>query len=278
MTAAVSDGSTGAHPHPDPAAGGQFDPGAAVSGELSVVDLVRTFGPHRAVDGVSLTLPQGRFLSLFGPNGAGKSTLLRLLSGALRPTSGELFLGGAPLRTREPGWQRRIGVLSHQTYLYGALTARENLRFFGDLYALDALDDRIHAGLASVGLAARGDDPVRGYSRGMRQRLALARTLLHEPEIVLLDEPFTGLDAHASGVLRGVLDRLRDGHRTVVMVTHNLSEGLDLAQEIAIQVRGRLRLWVEAAELRDSGELTALYRETVEAEDPVAGRVGAGGG
>lgn len=242
-----------------------------------MADLVRTFGPHRAVDGVSFTLPQGRFLSLFGPNGAGKSTLLRLLSGALRPTSGELFLGGAPLRTREQGWQRRIGVLSHQTYLYGALTARENLRFFGDLYALDALEDRIQTGLSSVGLANRGNDPVRAYSRGMRQRLALARTLLHEPDIVLLDEPFTGLDAHASGVLRGVLDRLRDGRRTVVMVTHNLSEGLGLAQDLAIQVRGRLRLWVEAKELRDSGELTALYRETVEAEDVVTGRMAGGG-
>ena len=107
---------------------------------------------------------------------------------------------------------------------------------------------------------------MRTYSRGMRQRLALARTLLHEPAVVLLDEPFTGLDAHASGVLRGVLDRLRDGRRTVVMVTHNLSEGLDLADEIAIQVRGKIRLWTEAAALRGAAELPELYRETVEAE------------
>jgi heme exporter protein A len=236
------------------------------AGDLEAVELVRSFGAQRAVDGVSFTLPEGRFLSLFGPNGAGKSTLLRLLSGALRPTSGELRLGGAPLRTREPGWQRRIGVLSHQTFLYGALTARENLRFFGDLYALDDLEDRIRSGLDSVGLGSRGDDPVRTYSRGMRQRLALARTLLHEPAMVLLDEPFTGLDAHASGVLRDVLGRLKDGRRTVVMVTHNLSEGLDLAEEIAIQVRGRIRLWTDAGSLRDTAELPALYRETVEAE------------
>ena len=271
MTAAVPGGSPGFDAYPDPPPPGRPPSGA---GDLSAVDLVRTFGPHRAVDGVTFSLAQGSFLSLFGPNGAGKSTLLRLLSGALRPTSGALLLGGVPLRTREPGWQRRIGVLSHQTFLYGALTARENLRFFGDLYALDDLEDRIRDGMASVGLADRGDDPVRAYSRGMRQRLALARTLLHEPDVVLLDEPFTGLDAHASGVLRGVLDRLRDGRRTVVMVTHNLSEGLDLAHEIAIQVRGRIRLWTDAAGLRDSGELTALYRETVEADDPVAGRVG----
>ncbi|MEJ2540408.1 MAG: ABC transporter ATP-binding protein [Gemmatimonadota bacterium] len=229
------------------------------------MDLVRTFGAHRAVDGVSFILREGRFLSLFGPNGAGKSTLLRLLSGGLRPTSGELRLGGEPLRTREAGWQRRIGVLSHQTFLYGQLTARENLRFFGDLYALDDLEDRIEAGLASVDLATRGDDLAGNYSRGMRQRLALARTLLHEPRVVLLDEPFTGLDAHASAVLRGVLGRLKDGRRTVVMVTHNLSEGLDLAEEIAIQVRGRIRFWTDADGVR-GGDLPALYRRTVEAE------------
>ncbi|HSM06882.1 MAG TPA: heme ABC exporter ATP-binding protein CcmA [Longimicrobiales bacterium] len=228
------------------------------------MELVRTFGVQRAVDGVSFQLEPGRFLSLFGPNGAGKSTLLRLLSGGLRPTSGRLLLDGEPLRTREPGWQRRVGVLSHQTFLYGHLTARENLRFFGDLYTLDGLAEKVDEGLRAVDLAARADDPVRGYSRGMRQRLALARTLLHDPDVVLLDEPFTGLDAHASAVLRGVLERLRDGNRTVVMVTHNLSEGLDLADDVAIQVRGRLRYRGLAAEVR-GGDLPTLYREIVEA-------------
>lgn len=230
---------------------------------LTAVGLVRTFGAQRAVDGVSFTLESGRFLSLFGPNGAGKSTLLRLLSGALRPTHGELRLGAAPLRTREPGWQRRIGVLSHQTFLYGHLTARENLRFFGDLYDLDAVEDRIEAGLEAVDLAARGDDLARNYSRGMRQRLALARTLLHDPDVVLLDEPFTGLDAHASAVLRGVLDALRDGRRTVVMVTHNLTEGLEMADIAAIQVRGRIELWQDSAGI-STNDFPGVYRETVE--------------
>jgi heme exporter protein A len=239
--------------------------GIASVSRLEAVELVRTFGTQRAVDGVSFVLEPGRFLSLFGPNGAGKSTLLRLLSGGLRPTSGRLLLDGEPLRTREPGWQRRIGVLSHQSFLYGHLTARENLRFFGDLYTLDHLAERVDEGLLAVDLDRRGDDPVRTYSRGMRQRLALARTLLHEPDVVLLDEPFTGLDAHASAVLRGVLERLRDGERTVVMVTHNLSEGLDLADDVAIQVRGRLRFQGPAAELR-GGNLPAFYREIVEAE------------
>ncbi|UCC27099.1 MAG: ABC transporter ATP-binding protein [Gemmatimonadales bacterium] len=240
------------------------DPDAASAAPLRAVGLVRTFGAQRAVDGVSFTLESGRFLSLFGPNGAGKSTLLRLLSGALRPTAGELRLGPELLRTREPGWQHRIGVLSHQTFLYGHLTARENLRFFGDLYDLDDLEERIDAGLAAVDLVARGDDQVRTYSRGMRQRLALARTLLHDPDVVLLDEPFTGLDAHASAVLKGVLEALRDGRRTVVMVTHNLTEGLEMADIAAIQVRGRLAYW-ESAEGLEAAGFPGLYRETVEA-------------
>lgn len=243
--------STTLHPDPDPP-------------PLQAVELVRTFGVQRAVDGVSFTLESGRFLSLFGPNGAGKSTLLRLLSGGLRPSQGELRLGGVPLRTREPGWQRRIGVLSHQTFLYGHLTARENLRFFGDLYGLDQMGARIEAGLGAVDLSGRGDDLVRTYSRGMRQRLALARTLLHDPDVVLLDEPFTGLDAHASAVLRGVLEALRDGRRTVVMVTHNLSEGLAMADIAAIQVRGRIRYWEETGGL-SMATFPSVYRETVEA-------------
>ena len=231
---------------------------------LRAVDLVRTFGAQRAVDGVSFTLEAGRFLSLFGPNGAGKSTLLRILSGALRPTQGELRLGDEPLRTREAGWQQRIGVLSHQTFLYGHLTARENLRFFADLYDLDRVEERIEAGLAAVDLSARGDDLARNYSRGMRQRLALARTLLHDPDVVLLDEPFTGLDAHASAVLRGVLDALKDGRRTVVMVTHNLTEGLEMADVAAIQVRGRLRYWEGTAGI-SVRDFPGIYRATVEA-------------
>ncbi|MDT8342550.1 MAG: ABC transporter ATP-binding protein, partial [Longimicrobiales bacterium] len=150
-----------------------------------------------------------------------------------------------------------------QTFLYGHLTARENLRFFADLYGLDRVEERIAAGLRAVDLLDRGDDQARTYSRGMRQRLGLARTLLHEPDVVLLDEPFTGLDAHASAVLRGVLEALRDGRRTVVMVTHNLREGLDMADVAAIQVRGRIRLWEPTTALAPA-DFPALYRETVE--------------
>jgi heme exporter protein A len=239
-------------------------PSRAASGRLDAVGLVRTFGSQRAVDGVSFALEPGEILTLLGPNGAGKSTLLRILAGGLRPSAGEVRLGGRPLDLKGSDWLRRVGVLSHQTFLYGHLTARENLRFYGDLYDLDDLAERVEAGLASVDLVGRGDDPVRTFSRGMRQRLALARTLLHDPDVVLLDEPYTGLDAHAATVLRGVLGTLRDGRRTVVLVTHNLTEGLELGDRVAIQVRGRFVVNAPVAAF-DAASFDATYREAVEA-------------
>jgi heme ABC exporter ATP-binding subunit CcmA len=235
-----------------------------IGAHLEAVDLVRTFGSQRAVDGISFTLAPGQLLTLLGPNGAGKSTLLRVLAGGLRATSGEVRLGGEPLDLKSPDWLRRVGVLSHQTALYGHLTARENLAFYGTLYDVDDLDGRVVRGLQSVDLASRADEPVRTFSRGMRQRLALARTLLHDPDVVLLDEPYTGLDAYAASVLRGVLATLRDGRRTVLLVTHNLTEGLALADRLAVQVRGRLTLDAPIAEI-DQALFPARYRELVEA-------------
>jgi heme exporter protein A len=149
-------------------------------------------------------------------------------------------VGGQPVVTSDARVRGRIGVLSHQTFLYGHLTAAENLAFYASLYGVRDRD-RVSASLDRVGLAGRAHSFVKGFSRGMRQRLALARTLLHEPDLVLLDEPYTGLDAHAAVVLRDVLGALKDGKRTVVMVTHNLAEGLEMADRVAVQVRGR---WV----------------------------------
>jgi heme exporter protein A len=220
------------------------------------------FGVHPAVRGVDFSLCAGEFLTLFGPNGAGKSTLLRLLAGSIRPTAGEVRIGGTALDYGEADWRRRIGVLSHQSYLYGQLTAVENLRLYARLYNLPDREARVAEMLAEVGLTERGSDLVRSFSRGMQQRLALARTLLHDPEIVLLDEPYTGLDAHAAGMLRGVLARLKDGRRTVVLVTHNLSQGLEMADRVAVQVAGR---WVsdEPRSTVDAAGFERLYTERV---------------
>jgi heme exporter protein A len=224
--------------------------------------LEKRYGPHPAVRRIDFGIAAGEFLTLFGPNGAGKTTLLRLLSGSLRPTSGEVRLGGVPLEHDEHGWRRRIGVLSHQTYLYGQLSAEENLRFYGRLYDLDGLAERIDLRLTEVDLLDRRSALVRTLSRGMQQRLALARTLLHEPELVLLDEPYTGLDPHAARMLRRVLEKLRDGRRTVVLVTHNISQGLELADRVAVQVSGR---WVsdEPRAMVDASNFEQVYAERV---------------
>lgn len=230
---------------------------------LEAVSLVRDFGRVRAVDGVGFRLRPGELLALFGPNGAGKSTVLGLLAGSLRPTAGEVRIGGRRLTAGDLEARRRVGVLSHQGFLYGRLSARENLSFYGRLYGLPELGGRVEAGLAAVGLADRADAYVRTYSRGMRQRLALARTLLHEPEIVLLDEPYTGLDAHAADTLNAVLGSLKDGRRTVVLVTHNLTQGLEMADRVAIQVRGRLVFEAPASTV-DAPEFERFYRRQVD--------------
>jgi heme exporter protein A len=202
-------------------------------------------------------------MTVFGPNGAGKTTLLRILCGGLKPSEGTVVLRGEELKTGNPEWYRRIGFLSHKSFLYGHLTLEENLWFFGRLFGLDDLSTRIPERLAQVGLAQRAKSPARTLSRGMRQRLALARTLLHDPDFVLLDEPYTGLDAHAAGVLRQVLASLKDGHRTVILVTHNISQGLELADRVAVQVRGRMVLLEDRADV-DGSSFERSYRELVE--------------
>lgn len=230
---------------------------------LEARDLVRTYGPVRAVDGISFALSEGELLTVFGPNGAGKSTLLGLLGGSLRPHSGQISFRGEPRDPAETDWRREIGVLSHRSFLYGALSARENLSFYGSLYDLPDLAERVDSRLTEVGLGPAADRRVRGFSRGMRQRLALARTLLHDPSLVFLDEPFTGLDVHASALLREVLVRLKDGHRTVLLVTHSLTEGLALADLVAIQTNGRFAFMGARDEI-PSGDEERFYRQQVE--------------
>ena len=230
---------------------------------LEADGLVRTFGGLRAVDEVSFQLRPGELLTVFGPNGAGKTTLLRMLGGVMRPTSGQVRVAGEPADASGRDWRRRVGVVSHQSLLYGPLTATENLQFYGRLFGLNDLKTRIPERLASLGLSDRARTPVRELSRGLKQRVALARALLHDPEVVLLDEPYTGLDPHASAVFREQLALLKDGHRTIVLVTHNLIQGFELADLVAIQVQGRFSSVTDAASL-DLAGVEALYHATVE--------------
>lgn len=231
---------------------------------LEAEGLVRTFGGLRAVDDVSFQLAPGELLTVFGPNGAGKTTLLRMLAGTLRPTSGDVRVAGEPADIAERAWRTRVGVVSHQSLLYGQLSAEENLHFYGRLFGLKDLRERIPARLEAVGLADRASTPTRELSRGLKQRLALARALLHDPEVVLLDEPYTGLDAHASAILRDQLASLKDGSRTVVLVTHNLGQGLEIADRVAIQFRGRF-VAIEERGTWDAAGFEGFYRATLEA-------------
>jgi heme ABC exporter ATP-binding subunit CcmA len=229
---------------------------------LEGVELVRQFGVQRAVDRVSISLVPGRVLGVFGPNGAGKTTLLKILAGGLRATSGRLLVDGRPVEDLDRSWRRRIGVVSHQSFLYGQLTVTENLRFYGRLYGLRDLRERIPDRLERGGLEDRASEPVRALSRGLRQRVAVVRALLHDPDVVLLDEPFTGLDAHAAEVLRGQLKGLKDGSRAVVLVTHHLTQGVALSDDVVIQVGGRFVVEAERATLPD--DFGTYYREVVD--------------
>ena len=206
---------------------------------LGVKDLARSFGHVRALRGVSFALGKGDVLAVFGPNGAGKTTLLRLLAGVLRPDRGEITIDGRRLVRGDAATRRLIGFISHASLLYDGLTAAENLEFYARLYGLKDRRALALRALESVGLADRASSLAGTMSRGMTQRLTIARALLHDPEVVLLDEPFTGLDQRAAASLRDQLERLRAAHRVVVLVTHNLDEGLGLATHVAIQVAGR---------------------------------------
>jgi len=221
--------------------------------------LERRYGALRALDHVDLTLARGEFLTIFGPNGAGKTTLLKVLASLVRPSAGVLSVFGLDPHAFPDQVKRRIGLIAHSGFLYGGLTARDNLLFFARLYDLPGAAARVEGMLDEVGLSDRADDPVRTFSRGMQQRLCIARALLHDPDLVLLDEPYTGLDQHASRLLRGILEQVRGRGRTVVMVTHHLEEGLGLSSRVAIMTRGRLSWESAAASLtRDALERTYL--------------------
>lgn len=235
----------------------------ATAAALEARGLVREYGAVVAVDGIDLALAPGEALTIFGPNGAGKSTLLGMLGGAARPTRGTVSIGGTVIDPSVTSWRHQVGILSHRGFLYARLTAAENLRFYADLFGLDDVERRVGTGLERVGLADRARVEARHLSHGMKQRLSLARTLLHDPDIVLLDEPYTGLDPSAASVLRSVLGELRDGRRTVVVVTHNLREGLAMATRVAIQLRGRF-VWEGAADALDPVEFERHYHETIE--------------
>jgi heme ABC exporter ATP-binding subunit CcmA len=223
---------------------------------LTFRNVTRAYGRRRALADVTFSAEAGQVVALLGPNGAGKSTLLSIAATLLEPSSGDVLYGGQGARQGGAGLRARIGLLGHDLYVYPELTAAENLRFFGSLYGLDRLERRIDEALASAGLADRAGDPVASYSRGMRQRLALERALLHAPRLVLLDEPFTGLDDSAVAAITARLSTLRDGGCIVLVTTHDLEVVERVADRAVVLSGGRLT----AIEMSRGG-LRASYRE-----------------
>jgi heme ABC exporter ATP-binding subunit CcmA len=208
--------------------------------DLQFVDVSRNFGRRRALTRVSLKADAGTITALLGPNGAGKSTLLSIAATLLEPSSGRVAYGASGSTSSGRALRARIGLLGHDLYLYQELTAAENLRFFARVYDLDAVERRVETALERAGLAERRDDAVAGFSRGMRQRLALERALLHEPRLLLLDEPFTGLDDAARTALRERLGSARDAGAIVLLTTHDRAAVDGLTDAALTLIDGRL--------------------------------------
>jgi ABC-type multidrug transport system ATPase subunit len=206
---------------------------------VRLIEVSRHFGRRRALSRVTLTANRGDILGLLGPNGAGKSTLIAILATLAAPSVGDLRFGDHSARHLGAGLRVRIGLLAHELHLYPELSARQNLAFFAELYGLDPRVV-VEAALERAGLHDRADDPISGFSRGMRQRLALERALLHQPRLVLLDEPFTGLDDRSVGVVSDRLRQLAAGGAIVVVATHDLDLADGLVTRIALVRDGRL--------------------------------------
>jgi heme exporter protein A len=207
---------------------------------LRLIDVSRTFGRRRALNRVSLVAEAGTITALLGHNGAGKSTLLSIAATLIQPTSGRVQYGDLDAAAGGSALRARIGLLGHDLYLYAELTAAENLRFFANVYSLDQVERRVDAALGRAGLTERRDDIVAGFSRGMRQRLALERALIHEPRLLLLDEPFTGLDEAAREALRVRLRAAREAGAIVLLTTHDTAAIEQLTDTTVSLVDGRL--------------------------------------
>jgi len=218
---------------------------------IQVRGICKQFGYLEALRGIDFDLKRGEFLAVFGPNGAGKTTLIRILSALTQPTSGSAIVAGYDVREGDPRMRREIGVISHSSYLYDDLTAFENICFYAKMYHLEDPEGRAIEVIDEVGLKARLHDRVATFSRGMVQRLSIARATVHNPSILFLDEPYTGLDRHASILLREHLKILHTKKRTVFMTTHDFARGLEMCDRVAIQVKGRF-----------------VYSESIENVDP----------
>lgn len=223
--------------------------------------LTKVFGDRKALDKVSIEVPEGALLSIFGPNGAGKTTLVRTLATLSRATSGTALVAGFDAKEEPDKVREHIGLISHNPMLYPDLTAMENLMFTAQLYGVVNAEGRVRELLRAVELDHRRFDVVRTFSRGMTQRLSIARALMNDPDVVFLDEPYAGLDPHAVEIFDGLIEQLRDG-RTFIMVSHDLQKGFDVCTHALVLARGRVVSYAPKEDI-DFEQFRQLYRETV---------------
>lgn len=220
--------------------------------------MVKKYGLKTALGGVDLDVGRGEFLSLLGPNGAGKTTLLNILATLLKPTSGEVYVDGVDIKSNPERVRSRIGLISHSLFLYENLTALENLTFYGRMYSVRNARAKAAKLIADVGLELSLYETVDTFSRGMKQRLSIARSLMNDPLVLYLDEPFTGLDQHGRMMLSDILRSLRGGERTIVMATHDLEVSLALSDRMAILAGGRVAFQGETSGL-SLNEIEGIY-------------------
>ncbi len=229
---------------------------------ISLSKLTKTYGLVPVLRGVNLQVQEGEFVTLVGPNGAGKSTLMRILASLIKPSAGEISIGGWSLPEQAGRVRRHLGYISHQSLLYGELSALDNLLFFARLYQLDSPEKRAETALRGVGLYGRRHDFVRTFSRGMTQRLTIARGTIHEPDILLLDEPYTGLDQSAIETLDQMLVNLHSEGRTILLITHDLLHGWRLANRVVVLHKGRLVGEIRQENVAEEDFLN-FYREQI---------------
>ena len=229
---------------------------------IEVRKLVKRFGLKTVLRGMDFNVSQGEFVALLGPNGAGKTTFLRILATLSRPSLGVIQIAGYQLPSQASSVRKKLGVVSHMPLLYGDLTAEENLKFFARMYDIENQANRITEVLDLVGLLPRRKDLVRTFSRGMQQRLAIGRAVLHDPEVMLFDEPHTGLDQDACDMLDKVLRDVAARGRTVVMTSHDLGRVEDLATRFDVLNKGRIMATRQKSEMSD-GNILTFYKKTL---------------
>lgn len=230
---------------------------------IEVDNLCKHFGRRKILDGVNLRVLQGDFLTIFGSNGAGKTTFLKILSSLILPSSGGVTIGGFDIKENSNEVRAQIGLISHNSYLYPDLTAYENLRFYGKMFGVCQLEQRISELLELVELEHRKFDLVRTFSCGMQQRLSIARALLHDSSLLFLDEPYSGLDVHASEILDKVLAGLKSKNHTFLLATHDLIKGLEVCSRVAILNNGVISYEAQKGDI-DPAEFPDIYKQYIE--------------